>query len=75
MVYGSNDYIKQIESQIGCRGTLHLWCQLYDKDIFGCEILDFRIFYLGTGCGDQAFSQTLKTGRPKFTFSRKRMRD
>ena len=23
----------------------------------------------------QAFSQTLKTGRPEFTFSRKRMRD
>lgn len=35
-----------LKSDNDCRGTLHLRCQLYDKDIFGSEILDFRISFI-----------------------------
>lgn len=35
-----------LKSDNDCRGTLHLQCQLYDKDIFGSEILDFRISFI-----------------------------
>ena len=47
-----------LKSDNDCRGTLHLRCQLYDKDIFGSEILDFRI----SGFQDFWISQDLGSG-------------
>ena len=41
-----------MQSQIDCCGTLHLWCQLYDKVILRFKIIGFRIFLLGSGGGD-----------------------
>ena len=44
--------------------TLNFFILLHEKD---CSMKPC--------CQTQAFRQTLKTGRPEFTFSRKRMRD